>query len=97
MDDINYRRVTNLPKRRCEDCGATCCQDQDKIYRCVVCDHERFEVCLDCGQLVGWCECEPATKAVAKSTARRVGANGKTATRKKAARPRATAAKARKK
>ena len=60
MDEINYKRVTALPKRRCEDCGATAYQDSDGVYRCVVCDHERFETCLDCGHLVGWCECQPS-------------------------------------
>ena len=59
MDEINYRRLTALPKLRCEDCGATAYQDPESIFRCVVCDHERFETCLDCGHLVGWCECPP--------------------------------------
>jgi len=59
MDEINYRRLTALPKLRCEDCGATAYQDREAIFRCVVCDHERFETCLDCGHLVGWCECPP--------------------------------------
>lgn len=59
MDEINYRRLTSLPKQRCEDCGATAYQDPDQVFRCVVCDHERFEVCLDCGRLCGWCECPP--------------------------------------
>jgi len=59
MDEINYRRITALPKQRCEDCGATCYEDPEKVFRCVVCDHERFETCLDCGHLTGWCECPP--------------------------------------
>ena len=59
MDEINYKRVTALPKRRCEDCGATAYQDPKAIYRCVVCDHQLFETCLDCGHLDGWCECAP--------------------------------------
>ncbi len=59
MDEINYRRLISLDKERCEQCGATCYEDPDKIFRCVVCDHERFETCLDCGFLVGWCECAP--------------------------------------
>ena len=75
MDEINYRRVIALPKCRCEDCGATCYHDRDQIFRCVVCDHELFETCLDCGQLVGWCECEPAVK----TTSKRNGTNGKAA------------------
>jgi hypothetical protein len=73
MDEINYRRLTSLPKQRCEHCGATCYHDQDKIFRCVVCDHERFEVCLDCGHLHGWCECpppEPIVKKTARAPAR---------------------------
>lgn len=60
MDELNYRRLTERPKMRCEECGATCYQDPDGVFRCVVCDHERFETCLDCGHLVGWCECPPA-------------------------------------
>ena len=62
MDELNYRRVTALPKRRCEDCGATSYLDPDKTYRCVVCDHEMYEVCLDCGHLTGWCLCEEKGK-----------------------------------
>ena len=62
MDELNYRRVTALPKRRCEDCGATSYLDPEKIYRCVVCDHERYEVCLDCGHLEGWCLCDEDAK-----------------------------------
>ena len=59
MDEINYRRLTALPKRRCEDCGATAYTDPKGVYRCVVCDHTHFEICLDCGHLTGWCECPP--------------------------------------
>ncbi len=59
MDELNYRRILNCPKRRCEACGATTYLDPGEVYRCVVCDHDRFETCLDCGHLVGWCECEP--------------------------------------
>jgi hypothetical protein len=59
MDEINYRRLVQRPKLRCEDCGATSYQDPEGVYRCVVCDHERFETCLDCGHLYGWCECDP--------------------------------------
>ncbi len=71
MDEINYRRVTSLEKLRCEQCGATCYEDPDKIFRCVVCDHERFETCLDCGFLEGWCECTPpATEAPKKARGR---------------------------
>ena len=59
MDEINYKRLTNYPKLRCEECGATSYKDPAEVFRCVVCDHERFETCLDCGFLTGWCECEP--------------------------------------
>jgi len=69
MDEINYRRLMNLPKRRCEDCGATAYSDPGEVFRCVVCDHELYETCLDCGHLVGWCECPP--KPVKKTRAKR--------------------------
>ena len=59
MDEINYRRLVTRPKERCEDCGATAYEDPDGVFRCVVCDHELFEICLDCGHLFGWCECPP--------------------------------------
>ncbi len=59
MDEINYRRLVARPKERCEDCGATAYEDPAGVFRCVVCDHERFEICLDCGHLFGWCECPP--------------------------------------
>ena len=59
MDEINYRRLTALPKQRCEACGATAYKDPDQVFRCVVCDHQRYEVCLDCGHLRGWCQCPP--------------------------------------
>ena len=59
MDELNYRRLTTRPKQRCEECGATAYEDPEAIFRCVVCDHDRFETCLDCGHLVGWCECPP--------------------------------------
>ena len=59
MDDINYRRLMSLSKRRCEDCGATAYSDRGEVFRCVVCDHELYETCLDCDHLVGWCECPP--------------------------------------
>ena len=72
MDEINYRRLTARPKMRCEDCGATAYEDPGSVYRCVVCDHERFELCLDCGYLVGWCECpekqEPAPEKQVRKT-----------------------------
>ena len=66
MDEINYRRVVARPKQRCEDCGATAYLDPDEVFRCVVCDHERFEICLDCGHLLGWCECPPPEKPETK-------------------------------
>jgi len=71
MDEINYRRLTALPKQRCEDCGATCYADPDHVFRCVVCDHDRYEVCLDCGHLSGWCKCGPATVPAAPATKKR--------------------------
>jgi len=75
MDEINYRRLTSLPKMRCEECGATAYKDPDGVFRCVVCNHERFEVCLDCGHLRGWCECPPAvTVPTRKRPARRARA-----------------------
>ena len=67
MDEINYKRITTLAKQRCEDCGATEYLDPTEVFRCVVCDHERFETCLDCGFLVGWCECAPAAEAAPKN------------------------------
>ncbi len=80
MDELNYRRLTGRPKLRCEACGATSYQDEAGVFRCVVCDHDRFEMCLDCGQLRGWCECPPPAPAVrptprpARKTARRTKA-----------------------
>lgn len=59
MDDLNYRRLVTRPKKRCEKCGATSYQDPKGVFRCVVCNHEAFEMCLDCGSLRGWCECPP--------------------------------------
>lgn len=71
MDDLNYRRLVSRPKKRCEECGATTYQDPAGIFRCMVCDHERYEVCLDCGELRGWCNCPPpARTATAVKTAR---------------------------
>jgi len=64
MDEINYRRLTAKPKIRCPECGATSYEDPDGRFRCVVCNHDRFEICLDCGHLTGWCECPPAPVAV---------------------------------
>ena len=83
MDELNYRRLTHCSKVRCEECGATSYQGPDGTYRCVVCDHQHFETCLDCGHLTGWCECppEPAPAPAPKTRA---------ATKKKARRPRAT-------
>ncbi|MFQ5845415.1 MAG: hypothetical protein ACE5JG_10565 [Planctomycetota bacterium] len=69
MDELNYRRLTSREKTRCEGCGATAYQDPREVYRCVVCDHELFELCLDCGHLVGWCECPPAGEPPAPSRA----------------------------
>jgi hypothetical protein len=69
MDEINYRRLTALPKIRCESCGATAYEDPKTVFRCVVCDHELYEICLDCGHLRGWCECPPPPPI--KKTARR--------------------------
>ncbi len=66
MDEINYRRLMTLPKRRCEECGATAYKDEEGVFRCVVCDHERYETCLDCGHLEGWCECPPPPKPPAR-------------------------------
>jgi len=66
MDEINYRRLVTKPKERCEDCGATGYEDPKGVMRCVVCDHQLFEVCLDCGHLVGWCECPPPPEPVKK-------------------------------
>lgn len=74
MDDLNYRRLVNRPKKRCETCGATCYQDPDGVFRCVVCHHERFETCLDCGHLRGWCECPPEPAAAPRPKAVRAGA-----------------------
>ena len=71
MDEINYRRLVNCPKMRCEDCGATAYQDPEGVFRCVVCDHERYEVCLDCGRLMGWCECPPKVEGEPKKRTRR--------------------------
>ena len=59
MDELNYRRLMKYPKRRCEESGATQYMDPQGIYRSIIDDHERFETCLDCGFLVGWCECAP--------------------------------------
>lgn len=78
MDEINYRRLTSRPKIRCPSCGATSYKDPEGLFRCVVCNHDMFEICLDCGHLTGWCECPPAA-AVAVKTARR----GRTAKAKK--------------
>ena len=66
MDELNYRRLTTCAKIRCEDCGATAYEDPKAVFRCVVCDHELFETCLDCGHLVGWCECPPPPEPPAK-------------------------------
>jgi len=77
MDEINYRRLVARPKMRCEECGATAYQDPDEIFRCVVCDHQLFETCLDCGQLVGWCECEPAQGQTATKTRKARGGDSK--------------------
>lgn len=71
MDEINYRRLVRCPKTRCEQCGATAYQDPEGVHRCVVCDHARFEVCLDCGHLMGWCQCVAAEEAVPQRTSRR--------------------------
>ena len=72
MDEINYRRLIACPKIRCEECGATTYEDPKGVYRCVVCDHDRFEICLDCGHLVGWCACpEPVPTDARKKRARR--------------------------
>jgi hypothetical protein len=74
MDEINYRRLVNRSKIRCEDCGATSYEDPKGVFRCVVCDHDRFEVCLDCGHLEGWCECPPPPEPEPKKRARRTKA-----------------------
>lgn len=90
MDDLNYRRLVSRPKKRCEKCGATSYQDPAGVFRCMVCDHDRYEVCLDCGDLRGWCLCPPPAKIVATAakTGTRTAARGstRTAARKKAKR-----------
>lgn len=82
MDELNYRRITSCAKRRCEACGATSYKDPAEVYRCVVCDHERFETCLDCGMLMGWCECkpEPVVTTRPKSRARATAKGGRART-----------------
>jgi len=76
MDEYNYRLLVQQPKRRCEECGATSYTDPDEVFRCVVCDHEYFETCLDCGRLRGWCECPPKP-APRKKRRRRAAARSK--------------------
>jgi len=83
MDDLNYRRLVARPKQRCAACGATSYQDPAGVFRCVVCNHDFFDMCLDCGSLRGWCECPPpvpAAKSGGKRGSRRERA---TATRRK--------------
>ena len=45
-------------------------EDPEGLFRCVVCNHDMFEVCLDCGHLTGWCECPPAATVAVKTTRR---------------------------
>ncbi|MCK6460368.1 MAG: hypothetical protein L6Q95_10800 [Planctomycetes bacterium] len=71
MDELNYRRLTSRPKTRCPSCGATSYKDPEGLFRCVVCNHDMFEVCLDCGHLTGWCECPPEAAVAVKTAARR--------------------------
>ncbi len=71
MDDFNYRLLIQRPKQRCEDCGATAYTDPTEVFRCVVCDHEYFETCLDCGCLSGWCDCPPKEAPPAPKKKRR--------------------------
>jgi hypothetical protein len=71
MDELNYQRLTARPKTRCPSCGATSYKDPEGLFRCVVCNHDMFEVCLDCGHLTGWCECPPEAVVAAAKPERR--------------------------
>ncbi len=53
------------PKEKCCEKGCpSMAYYNGERFLCVICDHEQFEECRDCCNLVGWCTCNGEERPV---------------------------------